>query len=230
MYDYFFEDRDQWYQHETQKHQIEWFCNSQGHQRFNDKTEFIQHMEVIHNITLDTSKTPLVLEIFAYPMRGPSGDCHLCKRPARNLKSHLSRHLQQLALFALPKLIDSADLDSHENLLGSKENIILLDDPQDAHTSSSQSGRHDVMGSLQTFEDSEAPLVQETQYDPEAETHETVDWNDVGLSKLQLSTSPDLILEHIRENQTRAVETYTVSGIMNGQLRNTLAKLAECHG
>lgn len=82
-------------------------------------------MEVDHLTTFNSCRKDILLTIFERPMRGASGYCQLCQRPSKLLKSHLSRHLQQIALFSLPRLARDADLDSKCKVWGSCEQDTL---------------------------------------------------------------------------------------------------------
>lgn len=65
-----------------------------------------KYMKYSHDITLNASSP---LEIFRRPPRPSGGTCNLCFRQTKNLKNHVSRHLQQVALFAIPRADYSAD-------------------------------------------------------------------------------------------------------------------------
>lgn len=42
----------------------------------------------------------------------PAGICNLCFENSKNLQSHIARHLQRIALFALPRVNSGSDIDS----------------------------------------------------------------------------------------------------------------------
>ncbi len=115
--DYFFRSREEWYKHETQEHRVAWFCNTNGHPHYAEHFEFLAHMELDHNTVVDDSELSLLENMFKQPSRSPKGQCNLCLRKSENIKSHVSRHLQHIALFALPRgneTLDSgkADIDT----------------------------------------------------------------------------------------------------------------------
>ncbi|KAI9769209.1 MAG: hypothetical protein M1840_004338 [Geoglossum simile] len=101
LLEHFFDTREEWYKHEVQQHRVEWFCNIEGHQ-FTEISDFLEHMELAHDTTFNASHRSL-LSMFRRPSRSLTGTCNLCLRPSSNLKSHISRHLEQIALFALPR-------------------------------------------------------------------------------------------------------------------------------
>lgn len=90
-------------------HRVEYFCNTAGHQAYAPQKALEIHMKQGHDITLDVSSMPM--DIFRRPTRSPGGICNLCFRQTKNLKGHVSRHLQQVALFAVPRADYSDDDD-----------------------------------------------------------------------------------------------------------------------
>jgi hypothetical protein len=66
-------------------------------------------------MTSASSQDHTVLDMFRRPSKegNVSGVCCLCGNTARRLKKHLSRHLEQIALFALPRNTELDDKDSH---------------------------------------------------------------------------------------------------------------------
>ncbi|KAF7136983.1 hypothetical protein CNMCM5793_006734 [Aspergillus hiratsukae] len=109
--DHVFEDRDTWFNHEMEYHRIEFFCNTAGHPTYRIQAEFGKHMKEFHDIQLEDSS--IVLDAFRRPspsIKKASADdpsakelCNLCYQPTRNIKRHVARHLQQIALFAIPR-------------------------------------------------------------------------------------------------------------------------------
>jgi hypothetical protein len=87
---------------------VEWFCNIEGHARFEDRSDFLEHMELSHDVTFNIRQSSL-LGMFQHPPRGHEGPCNFCSRTSANLKSHVSRHLEQIALFSIPSSHDRAE-------------------------------------------------------------------------------------------------------------------------
>ncbi|KAL8751529.1 MAG: hypothetical protein Q9184_006041 [Pyrenodesmia sp. 2 TL-2023] len=105
---HFFHNRDEWYEHESQRHRIMWFCNTESHPNYDNRQNFINHMRKDHGAMLDESRFVKIRAMFQQPSCRADGTCNLCMRECRNLKYHVSRHLQQTALFALPRLNETA--------------------------------------------------------------------------------------------------------------------------
>lgn len=108
LQDYFFEDQDSWYKHEMLQHRIKWFCNIEKHPEYSSECEFLKHLDNAHDQNLGWMQADLLRDMFSRPSRDTEGHCNLCKRWSTNLRSHVSRHLQQMALFALPRLNETS--------------------------------------------------------------------------------------------------------------------------
>lgn len=101
--DYVFENQDEWFQHEAQSHRCEWFCNVDTHEPFDDAFNFFEHMKVSHENVLPRDQLSALQHMFQRPTHPHVGICPLCTKPSKKLKTHLARHLKQLALFAIPQ-------------------------------------------------------------------------------------------------------------------------------
>jgi hypothetical protein len=111
MFDHMFESKTEWFTHELEVHRVEWSCNTctktqipdvqHSYLAFSDQAEFIKHMAEAHG--LDQTTVSRTAQAFSRPAPVIDGECCLCGRHAHKLKSHLGRHMEQLALFALPR-------------------------------------------------------------------------------------------------------------------------------
>ena len=106
--DQFFESRDEWHNHEIQCHRIEWFCNVDPHPHYAEKADFLAHMKSSHYTSFDDSPLSLLSGMFSCPSQRLDGICNFCRKPSVRLKTHISRHLEQIALFALPRINEKA--------------------------------------------------------------------------------------------------------------------------
>lgn len=101
MKDQQFEDRNQWYEHELQNHRVEWCCNVEGHSPCATRSEFLQHMQE-HHAGLQLLSLPQdMIQQFRRPIQKSQKVCPLCSKPAEKFKSHVSRHMEQMALYVL---------------------------------------------------------------------------------------------------------------------------------
>jgi hypothetical protein len=112
--DHLFADRSQWWKHETEMHRFAWHCNLPHHRSYNDREDFIRHMREGHGTSFTNTQLDGVTSIFRIPSEKPAGVCNLCFRYSTNLKSHVSRHLKRIALFALPSTRDESDYTSSD--------------------------------------------------------------------------------------------------------------------
>jgi hypothetical protein len=112
MKDHLFADRSQWWQHETEMHRFAWHCNLPHHRSYNNREDFIRHMREGHGTSFTNTQLDGVTSMFRIPSEKPAGVCNLCFRYSTNLKSHVSRHLKRIALFALPNTRDESDYNS----------------------------------------------------------------------------------------------------------------------
>lgn len=103
LHDHFFENKNDWFHHESHTHRVEWFCNTVSHESFIDVEDFLDHMHTIHSEPLDQAQLLSLHRGFQRPSNARSGTCTLCGKHASKMKSHLARHLEQLALFAIPR-------------------------------------------------------------------------------------------------------------------------------
>ncbi|TVY53442.1 hypothetical protein LCER1_G003858 [Lachnellula cervina] len=171
-----FRSRNEWFAHELQYHRREWVCQHCQHPAFTSAVEYSRHLEATHPTILHNSQLEALLLQSEEPVdKISSNACHLCdeweanlnnsKQDAKRLllnggkvvepygtpkqfRRHLGRHMEQLALFALPtqegdnleddSLDDADDDDSEHDIL--PENL-----------ESSDRGASDIV------EDTEAP-------------------------------------------------------------------------
>ena len=117
-----FESRRDWFNHEMEVHRQEWLCSFCMSYHV-DAKEFASHMTEFHKSAFTRTQLPGVVEKAARPLRRiPASACPLCDfeeevrgrsiavlpneaitvRPGV-FRRHLGQHLEQVALFVLPK-------------------------------------------------------------------------------------------------------------------------------
>ncbi|KAH8588317.1 hypothetical protein B0O99DRAFT_677508 [Bisporella sp. PMI_857] len=101
MKDQQFEHRDEWYEHELQHHRIEWCCNAEYHPPYATRLEFLDHLKSHHPELRLAIQTPDMIKRFQRPKQEQFGVCPFCAKSSKKLKSHVSRHMEQLALYVL---------------------------------------------------------------------------------------------------------------------------------
>ena len=147
-----FRSRNEWFAHEIQAHRREWSCARCQVSSFSAKANFESHLKTVHSLLLTGSELEAVVLQSEEPVdRISSTACHLCDdwqssilnlnkdsvrtflndgknvKPYGTLKQfrrHLGRHMEQLALFALPMHDDEAKDDSSGEDDGASDIVI----------------------------------------------------------------------------------------------------------
>ena len=120
-----FESREDWYDHEVQQHRLEYSCNVKTHQQYSDIREFKSHMHEEHNVQIDDNQPQSQLSMFSRPAQHLSGVCPLCMQSTRYLKDHLARHLERIALYALPVVSHDRPAVSHDGIQRNSRYVCL---------------------------------------------------------------------------------------------------------
>lgn len=110
-----FESREDWYNHEIQQHRFDYSCNVKDHEQYTNIRDFMSHMDKEHNVQIDSQSQ---LSMFSRPTQRESGVCPLCMESTMQLKGHLARHLERIALFALPRQSNTKIDSSAKNTSG----------------------------------------------------------------------------------------------------------------
>ncbi|KAF2136882.1 uncharacterized protein K452DRAFT_322128 [Aplosporella prunicola CBS 121167] len=121
--EHLFEDKDAWYNHETQFHRVKYSCNTDGHKPYTSQSDFGKHMKEDHDQALDRDNSLRMLDLFRRKLNSSGGLCNLCLRTTSNFKLHVSRHLEQIAMFALPRAdYSTGDESANGGTKGSQSN------------------------------------------------------------------------------------------------------------
>lgn len=134
-----FDKRDEWFQHELQSHRVEWRCGQESHPQYSDQATFLAHMSDCHNASVDAAQSAVFLGMFERPKQTQTGNCCLCLREAKNLGTHLAHHLEQIALFALPRESEIPEMNSRFNVRGSIETLSKEKTSLDSRSENTQS-------------------------------------------------------------------------------------------
>ena len=111
-----FEKRADWFRHERRNHRREWCCNASDHDAHQDKESFKKHMSEQHEVT--QAQLSSVLALCERPLETTPSSCRLCDSKGlspEQLETHLARHMEALALFALPKTYDRREDESDDS-------------------------------------------------------------------------------------------------------------------
>ena len=131
-----FADRRTWFEHELQFHRLEWSCRACSHPPFRSEAGLSLHIRYRHGPFPSAAQLPALIEASKQPVdRIPAAECPLCHwdKFLKDLNSHMSSdetlvvtpaqfrrhlgaHMEQLALFALPRSYkyEEEDADSNE--------------------------------------------------------------------------------------------------------------------
>jgi hypothetical protein len=142
-----FRSRNEWFAHELQNHRREWTCPYCDHVPFSGKAMFSKHVTSVHGAGAGPQLEALILQCEEPVDKISPAACHLCNEWEANLldsnqeakraflnegkklepygtlaqfRRHLGRHMEQLALFALPideveEAEDQSDSQSDDN-------------------------------------------------------------------------------------------------------------------
>lgn len=114
-----YESRHRWFNHEVQCHRRVWSCPGHCEEVFQDSDSFEAHVRDHNEQDIPTAQLKTFVDMAArHPDRlHTKSECPLCALPvvgATSLEKHLGRHLESLALFALPQL-DSDSISASES-------------------------------------------------------------------------------------------------------------------
>ncbi len=118
-----FADRHTWFNHELECHRLEWSCRFCSHPPFSSETKFSTHMRTRHTHFSSSAHLPALIRASRQSVdRISAAACPLCHWDAKlrdlnthmasektlvvtreQFRKHLGRHMEQLALFALPQ-------------------------------------------------------------------------------------------------------------------------------
>ena len=99
--DRMYSSQNAWFLHEAQHHDT-LHCGVSDHEAYAEPLSFVNHLGISHDVHLDPNNAPS-LEVFRRPTKRERGVCNLCGSTTDNLKQHIGRHLQRMALFAVPR-------------------------------------------------------------------------------------------------------------------------------
>lgn len=172
-----FADRESWFRHEVDTHRIEWFCSFCSHSIYNSRADLESHMQAKHGDRFRDDQLSALLDAskrasdgiaanscpfcFKYGEKQKSMNAHLNTdelfidvKDFRHFYRHVGKHMEQLALFALPMIVgmQEEDFESAEAHSGAgTDSRSTRFDFTDS--SSSDDGRDDFTGSSSVKED-----------------------------------------------------------------------------
>lgn len=111
-----YSDSDAWFQHELDDHHLEWSCQLCSHQPVDSAEKYEVHLQKSHkdllgrmnmNTFVQSAKRSVkAINLSSCPFCDPPlGEEHLLLETS-SFKAHVTRHMEQLALFAIPRVSD----------------------------------------------------------------------------------------------------------------------------
>jgi len=117
---------------------------------------FLEHMHVDHSERINETQLLSLRGAFQRPSKAQHGLCTLCGKHASILKSHLAKHLEQLALFAIPQTHYMSD----EVQGGSDTNVARQSVVELKRSNSSTVSARSSLNSRRSFDSREAFFLQ----------------------------------------------------------------------
>lgn len=155
-----------WFDHELQAHRKKWRCNLCRCSPFSTARMLQEHMHLVHRERFTQVQLPSILQSCEIiDDKFAASACPLCKDwtlfqalenaeshtifgTAKQFRRHLAKHMEQIALFALPK-IDCGDSKDEDNSKGANAGADALPQTQREHELSQQhSGSDRISASL----------------------------------------------------------------------------------
>lgn len=124
-----YESRHQWFSHELQRHRRIWTCGGHCETTFHSSAQLVAHLKAFSPITITEAQIPALIEMRATPVaKDFEFSCPLCDLKIigrTQLQKHLGRHLEELALFALPTNLEEAEDDTDSQASNSRSQASL---------------------------------------------------------------------------------------------------------
>lgn len=108
--DNLYSDREEWFQHQEQ-HYWTWRCGSINHTPYEHYEHFTKHLESEHGLPQASLEHTNVEQLYRVPRDPSTLTCQICQQPSKDLRKHVARHLERIALFALPREPKSEEFD-----------------------------------------------------------------------------------------------------------------------
>ncbi|KAI9756018.1 MAG: hypothetical protein M4579_004063, partial [Chaenotheca gracillima] len=112
--DQLFDNREEWFEHELQAHAKEYRCEGPNHSPviFSARGDVEEHMRGRHAGSFAESQLSALVDVCERSVDTRVMSCCLCGHDGLSrgfLSKHLGRHLEQLALFALPRVEEAVE-------------------------------------------------------------------------------------------------------------------------
>ena len=118
-----YESRHQWFNHETKIHRVSWICHGHCNDIFQSRETFHEHL--LKSANIDATQLSTFTDMCLVPMRDSTrSQCPFCQDillGAKAIEKHVGHHLEEIALFALPRSMFNDYDDENSGLEPSNE-------------------------------------------------------------------------------------------------------------
>ncbi|MCJ1392199.1 hypothetical protein MMC18_005066 [Xylographa bjoerkii] len=161
-----FESRHLWFNHELKVHRRFWICRGHCGNTFQSRDQFEKHIRNIKRDDIAPGQLSTFIDMCSVPMNATrETECPLCENSilgSKRFEKHLGRHLEEIALFALPQSLfeDGDDLESDDSSNGSAEDASETAPPRTTGTAPPKFETEDSSGNKKftPFSDSQGRL------------------------------------------------------------------------
>ena len=127
-----YESRREWFKHETQKHRRIWACNGHCNKIFQSGEALTDH--IMKTMKLTDAQVLAMVAMWSIPAENEvEASCPLCKENVPGmvqLQKHLGRHLEELALFALPSTEGAESGEENESRISDSNLEVTADNDE----------------------------------------------------------------------------------------------------
>ncbi|ORY12687.1 hypothetical protein BCR34DRAFT_287730 [Clohesyomyces aquaticus] len=134
--------RHDWVMHEQQMHRRQWVCEGHNRLKFHTKELFEIHIRECHTGLSEQHQLSILVEVSERPTEEDEiVACPLCPDELylKTLRTHLSEHLEEIALFVLPLSIEESD-DTDSKRAGGGESPSTMVESQSDESSGTSHG------------------------------------------------------------------------------------------
>ena len=160
-----YDGRHQWFNHEKKIHRVMYICRGHCDQEFQSRSAFSSHIKETRPAQIPDSQLSTFVQMCTTPLGAMFvSECPLCGasiRGSRQLEKHLGRHLEEIALFALPQGLFEDD-DFEDNSPDDQDSENESDMPGDAETASPGEHQSHLYSEIRSkYETSYLPRINE---------------------------------------------------------------------
>lgn len=187
---------EEWFQH-LKQHNTFYRCRNDDHPAFTNTDAFMKHLNESHGLLNSVvSTSPAIAQLYVRSIDPSTLLCPLCGSTSKNLRSHLGRHLERIALFALPR--NSMNYNVEQALTHSSSSVAAARTQGSEHLLSLESSNKEYSNSSSEVDDLRLEDYPRLNPVPDAEA---IDWSNVKPELGSLSEPHELQLSAYKTQQ-----------------------------